>query len=132
VPTSGDKDDDNNNDDDDDDDEHHLEEDHVIDDVDDTLAAGGPHTICAAVFVVGDSSVRDTQELPVCAPGRSRVRHLYTSIGHQVSLYMTVNVEDDLQHHQAAVDDESHSPAATLMPTFARFMINYEGNRRCS
>jgi hypothetical protein len=124
VPTSSDQDGSNN----DDDDEHHLEEDHVIDDVDDALAAGGPHTVCSAMFVVGDSSVRDTQELPVCAPGRSRVRHLYTSIGHQVSLYMTVNMEDELQHHQATADDESHSPAVARMPMYARFMINYEGN----
>ena len=110
-----------------DDNVHQLEEDHVIDDVDDpTSPSGGHHVTCSAVFIVGDSSVRTTAEIAVCTPGRSRVRHLYTSVGHQVSLYMTDGGDDD-QHQQHNHDDEHHLPDVTRTSPYARFMISYEG-----
>jgi hypothetical protein len=77
--------------------------------------------VCAAILVLSDSGHKDVHELAVCT-GRSRERHLYTSVGHQVSFYVT-NSESDSS--MAAEDGTWH--AAHYYP---RFVVVFDGTIR--
>ena len=108
-----------------DEDDQQIDEDIIINDDEPLFPVDAvdddDHVTCSTTVIVGDSSARKTHELALCVPGRSRVRHLYTSVGHQVSLYVANSdeVDDD--------DDVMQRHLAMGMTSSVRFMISYEG-----
>lgn len=69
--------------------------------------------LCSTLFVINDV-ISGITEVAVCA-GRSRERHLYTSVGNHVTLYMS----RDLLTDHGQIDRVLEYP---------RFILSYEGS----
>ena len=84
------------------------------------------HVTCSVQLVLGDSSIRgDHRELELCdSATRMRIRHLYTSVGHRVSIY----VKDLARHFASGRGTENEHDGVNAL--FPRFMLSYEGISR--
>lgn len=67
---------------------------------------------CSSVFVIRDNFAVGTKELGICG-GKSRERHLFTSAGHEVVLFLSRGVSRDFR----LIEQRD----------YPRFIVNYEG-----
>jgi len=67
---------------------------------------------CSAVLVVREPVLRRSRELAVCV-GRARVRPLYSSTGHEVTIYVTAglyNADTDTQQRFLVIFEGTNKP----------------------